>query len=84
MSGRSPPLHCTLINRHAGTPDKKEKENRNHVVGHNQTWGSNNILFHRLYRESLYRVFKRFPDGSNVGSTVSCQGEPHRYTVHLH
>ena len=38
MSGRSPPLHCTLyINRHAGTPDKKQKQNRNNVV-HHQIW----------------------------------------------
>ena len=25
-----------------------------------------------------------FPDGSNIGSTVSCRGETHRYTVYLH
>ena len=25
-----------------------------------------------------------FPDGSKIGSTVSCRGETHRYTVHLH
>ena len=25
-----------------------------------------------------------FRDGSNIGSTVSCWGEIHRYTVHLH
>ena len=24
-----------------------------------------------------------FPDGSNIGSTVECRGETHRYTVHL-
>ena len=24
-----------------------------------------------------------FPDGSNLGSTVQCRGEAHRYTVHL-
>ena len=25
-----------------------------------------------------------FPDGNNIGSTVLCRGEAHRYTVHLH
>ena len=25
-----------------------------------------------------------FPDGNNIGSTVYCRGEAHRYTVHLH
>ena len=25
-----------------------------------------------------------FPDGSNMGSRVSCRRETHRYTVHLH
>ena len=25
-----------------------------------------------------------FPDGRNIGSTVSCRGETRRYTVHLH
>ena len=25
-----------------------------------------------------------FPNGSNIGSTVKCRGETHRYTVHLH
>ena len=25
-----------------------------------------------------------FPNGTIIGSTVSCQGEAHRYTVHLH
>ena len=24
------------------------------------------------------------PDGNNIGSTVYCREEPHRYTVHLH
>ena len=67
------PLYCTLVNRHAGTSDKKKKENRNDVVVHHQTWDTDNILFHRLYRQSLYMVFKRFPDGSNLGSTVSCR-----------
>ena len=25
-----------------------------------------------------------FLNGSNIGSTFSCRGETHRYTVHLH
>ena len=38
MSGRSPTLYCTLtINRHAGIPDKEQKQNRNNVVQH-PTW----------------------------------------------
>ena len=24
-----------------------------------------------------------FPDGSNIGSTIACRGETHRYSVHL-
>ena len=40
MSGRSSPLYYsvyTYINRHAGTPDKKQKQNRNNVI-HHRTW----------------------------------------------
>ena len=34
----------TNINRHAGTPDKKQKQNRKYIV-HNQTWyNSDNVL----------------------------------------
>ena len=32
-----PAFYCTLVNRHAGTPDKKQKQNRNDVVVHHQT-----------------------------------------------
>ena len=40
----------TYINRHAGTRDKKQKQNRNHVPGSTSSnmHGSNNILVHRL------------------------------------
>ena len=34
----------TYINRHAGTPDKKQKQNRNNVVQRPVKHGSNNIL----------------------------------------
>ena len=30
------------------------------------------------------RHLNRFPDADNIGSTVQCRGEAHRYTVHLH
>ena len=41
--------YTLIINRHAGTPDKKQKQNRNNVVVHHQTGllpRSNNMLFH--------------------------------------
>ena len=35
------------------------------------------------YKTSSWHL-NRFPDADNIGSTVSCRGETHRYTVHLH
>ena len=35
----------TYSNRHAGTPDKKQRKNRKDVV-HHQHGSSNNMLFH--------------------------------------
>ena len=53
MSGRSPPLYClyTYINRHAGTPDRHRKQNRNNVVHYR--WD------HRLQIQNLFMTFKR-------------------------
>ena len=53
MSGRSPPLYCTLINRHAGTPDKKQTE-LSHLseVRSRQSTTSHNIV--RLLRSSQF------------------------------
>ena len=39
---------------------------------------------HRLRIKNLFMTVKRVPDGSNIGSTVICRGQTHRYTVHLH
>ena len=49
----------TYINRHAGTLDKKQKQNRSNVVHHKKI--SSNILFQRLQRQNLFMVFKRVP-----------------------
>ena len=38
---------------------------------------------HKLQRQNLFMAFNGFLNGSNIGSTVSCRGETHRYTVHL-
>ena len=35
------------------------------------------------YKTSSWHLIG-FPNGSNIGSTVSCRGEAHRYTAHLH
>ena len=35
------------------------------------------------YKTSSWHL-NGFPDDSNIGSTVQCRGEVHRYTVHLH
>ena len=35
------------------------------------------------YKTSSWHL-NRFPDADNIGSTVYCRGEAHRYTVHLH
>ena len=53
-------LYTYIINRHAGTPDKKQKQNRNNVSSTN-IHESNNVLFHRLQRQGLYMVFNRVP-----------------------
>ena len=35
--------------------------------------------------KNLFMAFLiRFPNGSNIGSTISYRGETHSYTVHLH
>ena len=34
------------------------------------------------YKTSSWHL-NGFPDGNNIGSTVKCRGEAHRYTVHL-
>ena len=50
MSGRSTQydiLYTYIINRHAGAPNKKQKQNKNNVV-YIIKQGSKNILFHRL------------------------------------
>ena len=55
----------TYINRHAGTPDKKQKQNRNMVV---------EIILYGFIgcndKASTCWYLNEFPDGSNLESTV--------------
>ena len=76
----------TYINRHAGTPAKKQKQNKNNVVVHHQTWHGVVIIycFIGCTDKASTWYLNGLPDGSNLGSTVSCRGESHRYAVHLH
>ena len=52
-------LYTYIINRQAGTPEKQQKQKQcsTSISKH----GSNNILLHRLLRQSHYMVFKRVP-----------------------
>ena len=77
MSGRSPPLYCTLINRHAGTPDKKQKQNRNNVgVVHHQNGVVIIYCFIGCSDNASTWYLNGFPDGSNLGSTVYVGEKP--------
>ena len=68
----------TYINRHAGTPEKQSKQNRNNV---NST-SSNMVVIIYNYMGCKYKAttwyLTGFPNGSNIGSTVSCRGEAQR------
>ena len=49
----------TYINRHAGTPQKQQKQKHSSTSSNKHV--SNNILLHRLWRQSHYMVFNRVP-----------------------
>ena len=62
----------TYINRHAGTPDKKRRQNRNKVVC---STSSNMVVLIYCYiigckDKAATWYLNGFPDGSNLGSTV--------------
>ena len=70
----------TYINRHAGTPEKQQKQNRDNVV-HHHTYTY--YCIGCKYKATTWYL-NGFPNnGSNLGSTVQCWGETHRYTVLL-
>ena len=61
----------TNIIRHAGTPDKKQKQNRNNVVS---STSSNMVVITYCFigckdKDSRWYL-NGFPDGGNLGSTV--------------
>ena len=60
---------CTYINRHAGTPDKKQKQNNNVC----STSSNRVVLIYcfivRKDKTSTWYL-NGFPYGSNIGSTV--------------
>ena len=63
----------TCMNRHAGTPDKKQKQNRNNVVVHHQT-ELVLVIIHCCFIDCKDKAstwhLNGFPDSSNLGSTV--------------
>ena len=73
------------------TPDYvlfKKKQNAPRPSGHPPVRGENVRTFRwdlRLQRQKKNSSWhlNGFLDGSNIGSTVLCRGEAHRYTVHL-
>ena len=67
MSGRSPPLYCTLT-LIAMQGHQTKTETMYYVIKQ----GSNNILlFHRLQRQNLSIAFiNGFPDGGNLGAVT--------------
>ena len=80
ITGRSPPLYCTLtliaMQGHRLKAKAKQKQ-------YSKT--SNMVViiycFIGCKKRSLYSKWylNGFPDGSNLGSTVSCRGEAHRH-----
>ena len=59
----------TYINRHAGTPEKKQRQNRNNVV-HHQTLVVIILCYIGCKDKATTWYLNGFPDGSNLGSTV--------------
>ena len=70
------------INRHVGTPEKHYKTRQCNTPSHMVVV----IYILKVVNtvQSHYMVLNGFPAGSNLGSTVKCRGEAHRYTVHLY
>ena len=72
MSGEKPTVILyTYINRHAGTPDKKQKQNRNDIPG--STTSNMVVIIYCFidYKDTASKWYLNgFPDGSNLGSTL--------------
>ena len=60
-------LHI-CINRHAGTPEKHNKQTRDNVV--HVTHGSSSIHYIGYKYKATTWYLNGFPNGSNLGSTV--------------
>ena len=58
------------VNRHAETPDKKKKQNRNDVVVHNKHGIVMIYCFIGCTDKASTWYLNGFPDGSDIGSTV--------------
>ena len=58
------------INRHAGTPEKHEKQTRDNVVHHHTWYDSSNIHYKGYKYKATTLYLNGFPTGSNLGSTV--------------
>ena len=60
----------TYINRHAGTPEKHQKQTRDNVVYHH-TYGSSGNIHYKGYKyKATTWYLNGFLTGSNLGSTV--------------
>ena len=72
----------TYINRHAGAPENvKTKQLQCSTPSHMVV-----IIYYYIgykYTATTWYLIG-FLDGSNLGSTVECRGETHRYNVHLY
>ena len=72
----------TYINRHVGTPEKQQKQKQC------SSTSSNMVVMIHCYLgckdKATTWYLNGFPEGSNLGSTVQCRGEAHRYTVQLY
>ena len=70
----------TYINRHPGTPEKQQKQKQ-------CSKSSNMVVIIYCYigykDKATTKYLNGFPEGSNLGSTVSCRGAAHSYTAHL-
>ena len=61
----------TYINRHAGTPDRHQKQNRNNVVRSTLLYMVEIICPYIGYKDKATTWYLNgLPDGSNLGSTV--------------
>ena len=72
----------TYINRHAGTPEKQQKQRQC------SSTPSNMVVIIYCYigckDKATTRYLNGFPEGSSFGPTVFSRREADRYTVHLY